>query len=103
MFNNLKNSYFYFVFIERLIVVAENYSTSLQSLIQMKKIFGLDLQTHIAKSILKAVEYLHSLNIVHRNFHSKNILLSPEGQVKLSGYGMYKMTRSGTLVSYPIG
>jgi len=69
----------------------------------MKKIFGLDLQTHIAKSILKAVEYLHSLNIVHRNFHSKNILLSPEGQVKLSGYGMYKMTGSGTLVSYPIG
>lgn len=88
---------------ERLIVVAENYSTSLQSLIQMKKIFGLDLQTHIAQSLLKAVEYLHSLNIVHRNFHSKNILISPEGQVKLSGYGTYTMTRSGTLVSFPIG
>lgn len=83
--------------------MSEHYSASLQSLIQSKKIFGLDLQTHITQSILEAVKYLHSQNIVHRNLHSKNILISPEGTVKLGAYGMYHMTRFGTLVSFPIG
>ena len=88
---------------ERIMVVTEHYSMSLQGLIQNKKIFGLDLQTHISKSMLEALVYLHGQNIIHRNFHSKNVLISPEGKVKLSAYGMYYMTRSGTLVSFPIG
>lgn len=88
---------------ERVIVVAEHYSTSLQTLILKKKIFGLDLQIHLARSIIEALQYLHSKNVVHRNFHSKNILISSEGRVKLSAYGMYYMTQSSTLVSFPIG
>ena len=84
-------------------LATEHYSTSLQDLIKNKKIFGLDLQIHIAKSILEAVVYLHHQNVVHRNFHSKNVLVSPEGKIKLSAYGMYYMTRSSTLVSFPIG
>jgi len=94
---------FIFLFLERLMLVTEHYSTSLRDLIKNKKIFGLDLQIHIAKSIIEAVAYLHSQNVIHRNFHSKNVLVSPEGEVKLSAYGMYYMTRSGTLVSFPIG
>lgn len=92
-----------FLIAERLVVVSEHYSTSLQCLIQKKKIFGRDLQTHITKSVVEALQYLHSQNIVHRNLHSKNILVTPEGVVKLSAYGMYYMTRYGTLVSFPIG
>lgn len=88
---------------ERVIVVAEHYPTSLQTLIQKKKIFGLDLQIHLAKSIIEALQYLHRHKVVHRNFHSKNVLISSEGRVKLSAYGMYYMTQSSTLVSFPIG
>ncbi|EFX79257.1 hypothetical protein DAPPUDRAFT_128574 [Daphnia pulex] len=88
---------------ERVIVVAEHYSTSLQTLILKKKIFGLDLQIHISRSIIEALRYLHSKNVVHQNFHSKNILISSEGGVKLSAYGIYYMTQSSTLVSFPIG
>ncbi|XP_046442794.1 TBC domain-containing protein kinase-like protein [Daphnia pulex] len=88
---------------ERVIVVAEHYSTSLQTLILKKKIFGLDLQIHITRSIIEALRYLHSKNVVHQNFHSKNILISSEGRVKLSAYGIYYMTQSSTLVSFPIG
>ena len=84
-------------------LVTEHYSTSLRDLIKNKKVFGLDLQIHIAKSILEAVAYLHSRNVIHRNFHSKNVFVSPEGKIKLSAYGMYYMTRSGSLVSFPIG
>lgn len=83
--------------------MAEHYSTSLQTLISTKKIFGLDLQIHIARSIIEALQYLHSKSVVHRNFHSKNILISSEGRVKLSAYGLYNMTQSSTLVSFPIG
>lgn len=91
------------LFLERVIIVSEHYSTTLQTLIQKKKVFGLDFQIHVAKSILEALQYLHSHKIVHRNFHSKNVLISSEGRVKLSAYGMYFMTQSSTLVSFPIG
>lgn len=83
--------------------MAEHYQANLQNLIQRKKVFGLDFQTHVARSVIQAICYLHSHNIVHRNLHSKNVLISPEGQVKLSAYGLYYMTKSGTLVSFPIG
>ena len=94
---------FVFFFLERVIVVAEYYPTSLHGLIEQKKLFGLDLICHISRSVLAALDYLHSNNIVHRNLHLRNVLLSPDGCVKLSAYGMYFMTRSGTLVSFPIG
>jgi serine/threonine protein kinase len=93
----------FIIYTERVIVVAEHYSISLQTLILKKKIFGLDLQIHITRSIVEALRYLHSKNVVHQNFHSKNILISSEGRVKLSAYGIYYMTQSSTLVSFPIG
>lgn len=83
--------------------MAEHYPISLQTLIQKKKVFGLDFQVHVTRSIIEALQYLHSKNVVHRNFHSKNILISSEGRVKLSAYGMYFITQSSTLVSFPIG
>lgn len=90
-------------FTERLIIVTEHYPTTLQSLIQQKKVIDLDLQIHIAKSMLNAMAYLHSHDIVHRNLHSKNIQISSEGTVKLSAYGMYFMTNYGSLTTFPIG
>ena len=37
--------------------------------------------------ILKGIEVLHSLNIIHRNIYPKHILISSIGKITLSGFG----------------
>ncbi len=37
----------------------------------------------VAREILKALTYLHSLNRIHRDVRSDNILLNAKGDIKL--------------------
>ena len=37
--------------------------------------------------ILKGLETIHSLNIIHRDINPNNILISSKGEVKISGFG----------------
>jgi serine/threonine protein kinase len=44
----------------------------------------------IAHQLLKAVEYLHSVDIMHRDIKGANILLDDEGTLKLADFGLSK-------------
>ena len=60
--------------------------------------FPTDLALHIVLQVLKALEYAHNLrgndgqpmNIIHRDVSPPNVLLSYEGAVKLSDFGIAK-------------
>ncbi|NWW74936.1 PAK3 kinase, partial [Climacteris rufus] len=42
----------------------------------------------ISKECLKALNFLHSRNVIHRDVKSDNILLGMDGSVKLSDFGL---------------
>lgn len=58
----------------------------------------------IATSVLEALEYAHEREVVHREVSPNNIYVSPEGNVKLTGFGLAKqysdprLTAPGLLV-----
>jgi serine/threonine protein kinase len=43
---------------------------------------------HLARQILAAIAELHSLNIAHRDIKIENIILTPDGGVRLIDYGL---------------
>lgn len=51
--------------------------------------------TRYAGELVSALDYLARNNVVHRNLHPDNILLSVDDHVKLADYEMYAISRGG--------
>lgn len=80
---------------------------NLKDLLIEKRILPLDEALDYLKQILKGLEYSHSRNVIHRDIKPANILITEDGRVKLSDFGIAKvfgkqgLTKTGMLLGTP--
>jgi hypothetical protein len=68
-------------------IVTEIIQTDLRSLVEAKKGVCESIVQYCAKEILKALDYLHSQYLIHRNLKTENIALTTDNQIKLIEFG----------------
>ncbi|KAI4337908.1 hypothetical protein L6164_016272 [Bauhinia variegata] len=74
---------------------------SIHKLLQEYGPFKEPLMRNYTGQILHALAYLHARNTVHRDIKGTNILVDPNGEIKLADFGMAKhMTSSTSIVSF---
>lgn len=70
-------------------LITEYAGNNLQDFNQENKSPNLPAILHIGAEILNALDYLHNRqNVVHGDINPSNILLSPNGQIRLCDFGM---------------
>jgi eukaryotic-like serine/threonine-protein kinase len=70
------------------IVMEHVEGTLLAALIPAEKGFAAETALHYAMQIADAVAHAHGRNIVHRDLKSSNIMITPDGRVKLLDFGL---------------
>ncbi|KZV24342.1 mitogen-activated protein kinase kinase kinase YODA-like [Dorcoceras hygrometricum] len=76
---------------ERLSVYLEYVSGgSIHKLLQEYGAFGEPVIQNYTRQILSGLSYLHGTNTVHRDIKGANILVDPNGEIKLADFGMAK-------------
>lgn len=49
----------------------------------------------VIRETLKGIEYLHSINVIHRDIKSANLLTTDSGQIKLTDFGVSAIVEKG--------
>ncbi len=83
---------------DRYYIVMEYVSgRSLKDLIREQGPLSPDRAAWIASQILAALDHAHKNNIVHRDIKPHNILVTPEGRVKVTDFGIARATSTSAL------
>ncbi|MGE5573143.1 MAG: Stk1 family PASTA domain-containing Ser/Thr kinase [Bacteroidota bacterium] len=83
---------------DRYYIVMEYVSgRSLKDLIREQGSLPPDRAAWIASQILAALDHAHENNIVHRDIKPHNILVTPEGRVKVTDFGIARATSTSAL------
>ncbi|XP_073159481.1 mitogen-activated protein kinase kinase kinase 3-like [Henckelia pumila] len=87
---------------ERLSVYLEYVSGgSIHKLLQEYGAFGEPVIQNYTRQILSGLSYLHGKNTVHRDIKGANILVDPNGEIKLADFGMAKhITTCSSMLSF---
>ena len=67
---------------------------ALEEVIQEHTQLGLQETLYFTRQIAKGLQYLHQQDIVHRDLKPSNVMLSKEGRVFLSDFGISQMSNS---------
>ncbi|MHB8796828.1 MAG: protein kinase domain-containing protein [Thermoanaerobaculia bacterium] len=67
---------------------------NLKQLVTEKTIFGFERIAEIIGQVAEALDYAHRRGIVHRDVKPANIIITPEGQVKITDFGIAKIEKS---------
>ncbi len=69
---------------------------SLKDVLERWRPVHCDLALAIAHQILLGLEHAHARGIVHRDIKPGNIMLTPNGRVKITDFGLAKLTQAAT-------
>ncbi|KAA8531072.1 hypothetical protein F0562_005781 [Nyssa sinensis] len=74
---------------------------SIHKLLQEYGAFGEPVIQNYTRQILSGLAYLHGRNTVHRDIKGANILVDPNGEIKLADFGMAKhITACSSMLSF---
>ncbi|KDP43067.1 hypothetical protein JCGZ_25253 [Jatropha curcas] len=73
---------------------------SIQKLLDQYGPFAEPVIRSYTKQILCGLAYLHKRNTVHRDIKGANILVDPNGEIKLVDFGMAKHTSGSSILSF---
>lgn len=76
---------------------------TLKSFIEKKGHLDIKEATGIAIQIARGMEAAHNNHIIHRDIKPQNIIISKEGKVKVTDFGIAKATTSNTITSNAMG
>ena len=85
-------------------LVMEKMDSDLQKIIFSKQELSDDHYQFILYLILQAIYYLHSANIIHRDFKPSNVLINEDCTIKLCDFGMSRNLKENdlTLTEYVV-
>lgn len=79
---------------------------SLAQVLSEERRLGLDTVVNIMLKLLSSLEYSHKMGVVHRDIKPANIMLTSEGEVKVTDFGIASLesstlTRTGIMMGTP--
>ena len=83
------------------IILSELLTENLDNYVmRMKRKFAVHKQLELCHDMVKGLQYLHSIGVVHSNLHGRNILIDGDGRAKIADYVCPHLLPNGTKMSF---